>query len=209
MNLSVDECNVWFHSNEQDKKIERWQVAPPLLEDIYNLEDALVVGTLLITLLKNADRVKMACLAQLVNVIAPIMTETGGKVWAQTIFYPFLYTSVNGRGKALDTGCVCGSYSAGEQKEIPYVETIAVLSEDEKQVAVFAVNRSLEEECELQFSLTGLKGYQPVKHVALEGDDVKACNTAKEPNKVIPVEKRIGEKVVLAPKSWNMILLSL
>lgn len=209
VNLSFDEWNVWFHSNEQDKKIERWQVAPPLLEDIYNLEDALVVGTLLITLLKNADRVKMACLAQLVNVIAPIMTETGGKVWAQTIFYPFLYTSVNGRGKALDTGCVCGSYSAGEQKEIPYVETIAVLSEDEKQVAVFAVNRSLEEECELQFSLTGLKGYQPVKHVALEGDDVKACNTAKEPNKVIPLEKQIGEKVVLAPKSWNMILLSL
>ena len=155
VNLSFDEWNVWFHSNEQDKKIEKWQVAPPLLEDIYNLEDALVVGSLLITLLKNSDRVKMACLAQLVNVIAPIMTETGGKVWAQTIFYPFLYTSCNGRGKALDTGCVCGSYSAGGYEAIPYVDTVAVLSEDEKQISIFAVNKSLEEACDLKLQLTG------------------------------------------------------
>lgn len=75
MYLSFDEWNVWFHSNAADKKIEPWQIAPPQLEDIYTMEDALVVGCLLISLLKHADRVKMACLAQLVNVIAPIMTE--------------------------------------------------------------------------------------------------------------------------------------
>ncbi|MBQ8597148.1 MAG: alpha-N-arabinofuranosidase [Lachnospiraceae bacterium] len=207
VNLSFDEWNVWFHSNEQDKKIERWQVAPPLLEDIYNLEDALVVGTLLITLLKNSDRVKMACLAQLVNVIAPIMTENGGKVWAQTIFYPFLYTSCNGRGKALDTGCVCDTYSAGEHEAIPYVDTIAVLSEDEKQISIFAVNKSLEETCELDLQLTGFEGYKAVKHVALEGDDLKAANTAEETDKVTPVDKQVGEKITLAPASWNMIVL--
>lgn len=205
VNLSFDEWNVWFHSNEQDKKVERWQVAPPLLEDIYNLEDALVVGTLLITLLKNSDRVKMACLAQLVNVIAPIMTENGGKVWAQTIFYPFLYTSCNGRGKALDTACVCDTYSAGEHEAIPYVDTIAVLSEDEKQISVFAVNKSLDSDCEL--TLKGFEGYKPVKHVALEGDDLKAANTAEETDKVTPVEKQIGDAVTLAPASWNMIVL--
>ncbi|MBQ8879075.1 MAG: alpha-N-arabinofuranosidase [Lachnospiraceae bacterium] len=205
VNLSFDEWNVWFHSNEQDKKVERWQVAPPLLEDIYNLEDALVVGTLLITLLKNSDRVKMACLAQLVNVIAPIMTENGGKVWAQTIFYPFLYTSCNGRGKALDTACVCDTYSAGEHEAIPYVDTIAVLSEDEKQISVFAVNKSLDSDCEL--ILKGFEGYKPVKHVALEGDDLKAANTAEETDKVTPVEKQIGDAVTLAPASWNMIVL--
>lgn len=207
VNLSFDEWNVWFHSNEQDKKVERWQVAPPLLEDIYNLEDALVVGTLLITLLKNSDRVKMACLAQLVNVIAPIMTENGGKVWAQTIFYPFLYTSCNGRGKALDTGCVCESYSAGKHEAIPYVDTIAVLSEDEKQISIFAVNKSLDSECELDLRLTGFEGYKAVKHVALEGDDLKATNTAEETDKVTPVEKQIGDKITLAPASWNMIVL--
>ena len=76
--LAFDEWNVWFHSNENDKKVEKWQVAPPLLEDVYTFEDALVIGCLLITLMKNADRVKLACLAQLVNVIAPIMTKNSG-----------------------------------------------------------------------------------------------------------------------------------
>ena len=205
--LSFDEWNVWFHSNDQDKKVEKWQVAPPLLEDIYNLEDALVVGTLLITLLKHCDRVKIACLAQLVNVIAPIMTENGGRAWAQTIFYPFLYTSCNGRGAALKTECVCETYSAGEQKEIPYIETIAVLSEDGEKLVIFAVNRSLDQECEVELCMDGFEGYHAVEHVALEGEDLKACNTADNPNTVIPVIKMLSEKIVLASKSWNMIVL--
>ena len=101
INLSFDEWNVWFHSNEQ-VEAGAWQIAPPLLEDMYkNLEDSIVVGALMITLLKHSDRVKIACLAQLVNVIAPIMTETGGGIWKQTIFYPFMYTSVNEHGTAL------------------------------------------------------------------------------------------------------------
>ena len=84
MNLSFDEWNVWFHSNAADDDITEnhpWQVAPPMLEDIYNFEDALLVGLMLITLMKHADRVKMACLAQLVNVIAPIMTDAAGGAW--------------------------------------------------------------------------------------------------------------------------------
>jgi alpha-N-arabinofuranosidase len=78
VHLSFDEWNVWFHSKDADEKIEKWTVAPPQLEDIYTMEDALVAGCMLITLIKNADRVKVACLAQMVNVIAPIMTEKGG-----------------------------------------------------------------------------------------------------------------------------------
>ena len=90
-----------IHSNEPDRRIEPWQIAPPQLEDIYTFEDALFVGCMLITLLKHADRVKMACLAQLVNVIAPIMTQNGGPAWAQTIYYPYLHASVYGRGVSL------------------------------------------------------------------------------------------------------------
>lgn len=204
VNLSFDEWNIWFHSNEQDKKIDKWQVAPPLLEDIYNLEDAVVLGNLLITLIKNSDRVKIACLAQLVNVIAPIMTEIGGRVWAQTIYYPFMYTSQHGRGTALDVECVCGAYDAGDKKDIPYIDSTAVISEDENEIAVFAVNRSLNSECELDFNA---EGYVPCQHIALEGDDLKAVNTADEPEKVAPTEKKIGDKITLAPHSWNMIIL--
>ena len=84
LGLSFDEWNIWYHSAEQDeeiKKRDRWGEALPLLEDIYNFEDALLCGSMLITLINNSDRVKIACLAQLVNVIAPIMTRNGGGAW--------------------------------------------------------------------------------------------------------------------------------
>ena len=158
--LSFDEWNVWFHSAEQDKKQEPWQVAPPLLEDMYNLEDAIVVGDLMITLLKHSDRVKVACLAQLVNVIAPIMTVTGGGVWKQTIFYPFKYTSVNGRGTALSADIQCDTFSAGKTENAPIVDAVAVLSEDEKEISVFAVNRKLGEDAEIDLSFEGFEGYK-------------------------------------------------
>lgn len=206
VNLSFDEWNIWFHSSEQDKQIPKWQVAPPLLEDIYNLEDAVVLGNLLITLINNSDRVKIACLAQLVNVIAPIMTETGGRIWVQTIFYPFMYTSRYGRGTALDASCECGSYSAGGKENIPYIDSAAVISEDGKELAVFAVNRSLDENCTVDFSISGYDNYRPSMHIALEGDDLKAVNTADEPNNVTPAEKEIAECITLSPHSWNMIV---
>lgn len=207
VNLSFDEWNIWFHSNEQDKEIPKWQVAPPLLEDIYNFEDAVVLGDLMITLLKNADRVKIACLAQLVNVIAPIMTENNGRIWAQTIYYPFMYTSLHGRGTAVQTFLSCGTYDAIDKKNVPYVDSVAVLSEDEKELSVFMVNRSMDEACEMDFVLSGFEEYKVVQHVALEGDDLKAVNTADAPNTVVPVEKEIQDKISLAPHSWNMIVM--
>ena len=84
-----------------DRVKEGWPVAPPILEEIYSMEDALAFGGACISLLNHADRVKAACLAQLVNVIAPIMTETGGPAWRQTIFHPFAQMSRLGRGAVL------------------------------------------------------------------------------------------------------------
>ena len=81
--ISFDEWNVWYHSNEQDREIREgakgWPHKPRLLEDIYNFEDALQVGCILNTFIRRSDVVKIACIAQLVNVIAPIMTEPGGR----------------------------------------------------------------------------------------------------------------------------------
>ena len=220
--LSFDEWNVWFHSRESDEHMEKWQVAPPLLEDVYTLEDALVVGCLLITLIKNCDRVKMACLAQLVNVIAPIMTRTGGSAWAQTIYYPFLHASVNGLGTALVTDCDCGTYAAGEHAAVPYVETVAVQNDD-GSLTLFAVNRSLTEDCEVELAWSsGKEGqtgegnkaeqkseeattYRAVRHITLTGDDLKAVNTEEDPLAVAPKELAAGGKIVLPSKSWNMI----
>ena len=206
VNLSFDEWNIWFHSSEQDKEIPKWQVAPPLLEDIYNLEDAVVVGSLLITLLNNCDRVKIACLAQLVNVIAPIMTENNGRCWAQTIYYPFLYTSQHGRGTTIRSFCSCDSYDTEKIKNVPYVDSAAVISENENEITIFAVNRSLDETCDLTIDTLGFDDYNLTQHIAMEGDDLKAVNTADSPDNVIPVEKTISGNISLAPHSWNMLI---
>ena len=95
--ISFDEWNVWYHSNAQDREIlggnKGWPHAPRLLEDIYNFEDVLQVGCILNTFIRRSDVVKIACIAQLVNVIAPIMTEPKGAAWRQTIYYPYYFAS--------------------------------------------------------------------------------------------------------------------
>lgn len=130
INLSFDEWNIWYHSTEHDQTVKPWQVAPPLLEDHYNFEDALVLGCLLITLLKHSDRVKIACLAQLVNVIAPIMTEEDGEAWRQTIYYPFMQVATLGQGIALRPEITVDTYATSEFDTVPYLESIAVLNEE-------------------------------------------------------------------------------
>ncbi|MDR2404415.1 MAG: hypothetical protein LBD78_10345 [Spirochaetaceae bacterium] len=212
INLSFDEWNVWFHSQDQDAKIEKWIEAPPRLEDIYTMEDALVAGCMLITLLKNADRVKIACLAQLVNVIAPIMTEVGGTAWRQTIFYPFKDASTWGRGRVLRCPVRCERYDSREYAGIPYLETVAVHHEEEGRLTIFAVNRSLEEAIELEAGIFGFEGYRLIGHTALYNEDLKAINAAGG-EKVKPAAQETapfeGEALSLRlpPASWNVIRL--
>ncbi len=205
MYLSFDEWNVWFHSNEQDKQQEKWTVAPPLLEDVYTLEDALVVGCLLITLLRHADRVKLACLAQLVNVIAPIMTEQGGRAWAQTIYYPFRDASRFGRGTALRTEIDCPAYDAGQYGETPYLEAVAVFDDAQRTLIVFAVNRSEDEELTLDLAAAGFQTPVCVAHTVLRSDDRLAVNTAEQPARVVPEALPLEGAAVLPPLSWNVL----
>ena len=104
MMLSFDEWNVWYHNRESDKELMRnrpWEVAPPVAEEAYNAADAIAVGSMLLTLMRHADRVRMACIARLVNVRAPLMTETDGRIWQPTIWSPFAHTSRGGRGDGL------------------------------------------------------------------------------------------------------------
>lgn len=212
--LAFDEWNVWFHSSEQDKKIEKWQEAPPLLEDIYNFEDALVVGTLLMTLQNNCDRVKIACLAQLVNVIAPIMTETGGGIWAQTIFYPFCYASNFGRGTVLKQLVSCGGYSTEKYGNVPFVESSVIFNEDKSELVIFAVNRSLDEDMELQLDMHGFSDISVIEHVILQSDDMKAVNSINAPDTIAPstaddvTVQGEAASVLLQKHSWNMIRFS-
>ncbi|MCD7755637.1 MAG: alpha-N-arabinofuranosidase [Firmicutes bacterium] len=205
MYLSFDEWNVWFHSGEQDKRQEKWTVAPPLLEDRYNFEDALVVGCLLITLLRHADRVKMACLAQLVNVIAPIMTETGGRCWAQTIYYPFLHAANLARGDSLMTRVKCPNYAAGKYGNVPCIEAVVVDNGAANELVVLAVNRSLQEDAQLSLDIAGYGALTKAEHLVLTHPDLKAVNTADAPQIVIPTRLQTSPDTILPRQSWNVI----
>ncbi len=204
VNLSFDEWNVWFHSNDADAKMEKWQIAPPQLEDVYTFEDALLVGSMLMTLQNNCDRVKMACLAQLVNVIAPIMTENDGKAWAQTIFYPFLYASAYGNGTTLRSVVECDRFSTDQHKEAPYLVTSVIHNEENREILVYAVNRSLTEEMELDISLDGFGMCRLREHVELYSDDLKAVNTVSH-SAVLPKNVAMGESIKIKKHSWNML----
>jgi alpha-N-arabinofuranosidase len=213
LNLSFDEWNVWFHTRETDKQLEPWSVAPPQLEDAYTFEDALVVGCMLISLLKHADRVKIACLAQLVNVIAPIMTENGGHAWRQTIFYPFLHASSYGRGSALNLLIDSPWYDNEESGVVPFLEAVATVDEGNDQLAIFAVNRNQEEPLLLEADVRSMEGYEVIDHLVLANEDIKARNTAENPDAVTPhshgkAVMHDGKLQASLPKlSWNVIRL--
>ena len=214
INLSFDEWNVWFHSNENDKKIEPWTIAPPQLEDIYTMEDALLVGSMLITLIKNADRVKIACLAQLVNVIAPIMTENGGEAWRQTIYYPFMHASLYGRGYALNPVVKSPLYDCKEFTDVPVLDAVATVNEEEEEICIFAVNRDLSDSLKLEVDFREFENYRVIEHIILENDDIKAVNSKDNPNNVVPhnngdAASDGGNLTATLPRlSWNMIRLS-
>ncbi|MBR3355716.1 MAG: alpha-N-arabinofuranosidase [Oscillospiraceae bacterium] len=212
VNLSLDEYNVWYHSNEQDQQLykrEPWGTALPLLEDIYNFEDALLVGLMLITILKNADRVKIACMAQLVNVIAPIMTRPDGGAWAQTIYWPLQQASLLGRGTSLMPQLTCEKQDTQHYTDVPMVDAAAV-KHDDGSVVIFAVNRNLSESVELECDLRAFSKFEKVSHMVLHHDDVKAINTENDPLNVIPHEAATSfkdGKAILPPASWNVIQL--
>jgi len=210
MYLSFDEWNVWYHSNEADAKNEPWQVAPPILEDVYNFEDALLLGSLLIILLKNSDRVKIACLAQLVNVIAPIMTQKDGESWRQTTFYPFSQAANYGHGTALRSVIESETYDSREYKDVPFLESIAIHNEEAGEIIIFAVNRSVEQEIDLTVSLGGFNLSKVIEFSEMSGYDVKQTNT-KEDASIVPKASDAVElnaqtlTAKLNPLSWNMI----
>ena len=171
INLSFDEWNVWYHSNEQDNKLEPWTIAPPQLEDIYNFEDAVLVGLMLITLLNNSDRVNIACLAQHGNAISPIITENGGAAWRQTIFYPFMHASNYGRGIALNPIIQSDKYDSKEFTDVPYLDTAVVLSEDGEDLTIFAVNRSVDDSMLMECELRSFPGFVLKEALTLANDD--------------------------------------
>ena len=216
--ISFDEWNVWYHSNVQDREIldgaKGWPHAPRLLEDIYNFEDVLQVGCILNTFIRRSDVVKIACIAQLVNVIAPIMTEPMGAAWRQTTYYPYYFASRYGRGEALHLGVKSPGYDAEVADNVPYLDVSGVYDEEGGTLTFFAVNRHGEKSIDLEASLHGFGEARIVDHQVMASADLEAANTLKNPKAVTPAKGK-GAKIkdglltaALPPYSYQMLRLS-
>jgi alpha-L-arabinofuranosidase len=189
--ICFDEWNVWYHNRAEDSKRWRewdWPEAPPLLEEDYNLEDALFVGGLLNEFIRRSDRVRIACIAQLVNVIAPIRAERGGPAWRQTIYYPYQYASLYGRGRALRVNVDGPTYDCEVAHDVDYLDVAAVHNEGEGLVTLFLVNRHLDEAAEIDIMLGGFRPVSVELHRTMGGQGLREANTAQAPDRVTPRE---------------------
>jgi len=227
--LSFDEWNVWYRTRRPQQARVRpgWPVAPPILEEVYNLEDALAFGGMCISLLNHADRIKAACLAQLVNVIAPIMTETDGPAWRQTIFWPFAHFCNFGRGRVLEIQSDSPTYEAtyydprGTQDlyfplaKVSYLKLAAVHDEPGGTLTLFALNRHLTHDMRVALKLESFPRFVVDSAFQLCDPDLKAANTKAQPERVKPTAlTRVHVKgarvdTTLAPASWNVVRLKI
>ena len=195
--LSFDEWNVWYRERTGNAVNGNRTEDPHLLEEIYNLEDALLVGGLIITLLRNADRVKIACLAQLVNVIAPIMTNHDG-LFQQTIFYPYSWALHYAKGNVLNVLVQAPTYDVNnlfaapgqstpptpETNAVPYIDAIATT--ENGQTSVFILNRDLSKARQVEIVWEDAAPSKLVTAQVLTGDDLKAVNSFEQPKRVQP-----------------------
>jgi alpha-N-arabinofuranosidase len=212
--LSFDEWNVWYRTTTGDAVDGKRKEAPHLLEEIYNLEDALLVGGLVNSLIRNSDRVKIACLAQLVNVIAPIMTNANG-LFRQTIFYPYSWALQFARGAALKLLIESPEYEVPGMDHVPYVDVAATYNAESKEISVFVLNRDLAKSKEVGIQWEERAPSRVVASQILTGDDLKAFNSFEAPERVKPVafEKPstagMQTRFEVPPRSYSVIQWSL
>ncbi|WP_165067724.1 arabinosylfuranosidase ArfA [Marisediminicola senii] len=218
VNISFDEWNVWYNDRfEQVDKItgaDNWPTAPRLLEDTYTVADAVVVGNLLISLLRRADRVTSASLAQLVNVIAPIMTEPGGIAWRQTTFFPFALTSALAKGDVVQTQLQCDDYATKTYGTVPVLDAVTTHDKESGQTTIFVVNRSVSGPVQMNFDTVSLGQVSEATAQTLSDDDAYASNTMADPYRVGMASNGSltfnGEQIniELPPVSWTVITLT-
>lgn len=192
--LAFDEWNIWYRARTPEHMDGKQQIAPRLLEEEYNLEDALLVGGIINTLLRQSVRVRVACLAQVVNVIAPLVTSEKG-ILKQAIFYPYAWALKYARGRVLDLALESDTYPIkGEglrpdfarDDQVPYLDVTATLDDARGEACLFLLNRDLDAEREITLDWRNLTPTRVLACETLTDADLKAKNTFEQPDRVIP-----------------------
>jgi alpha-N-arabinofuranosidase len=214
INISFDEWNVWYLNELQRSGMPKaWTVAPRLSEDPYTVLDAVVVGSLLITLLKHSDRVTAACQAQLVNTIGSIRCEPGGPAWRQSIFHPFALTARHAQGEVLQPRVAAPVLATTKYGEVPVLDSVATYDDEERRVTVFVVNRHPSEPVSFSTDLRIFGSVALAEATMLADDDLSAVNTMEDPDRVSPrphSSARVDGTALeadLPPASWSMFVL--
>ena len=212
INISFDEWNVWYQRGEaSEPPADDWPFAPVLLEDRYSVADAVVVGSLLISLLKHSDRVAAACLAQLVNVIAPIMTEPRGRCWRQTSFHPFAQASALATGTVLRVQTTAPTHHTDRYGDVPDIDAVATHDPDSGALTVFVVNRGLTDEVAVGIDTRAFGQLRLVGATQLSNPDPYLKVTAETAGAVAPTPNVNTSwngstlAVVTPAVSWNVI----
>lgn len=203
INISFDEWGVWAYSSRETVAQcdnNSWQVAPHLSEMIYTFEDSLLFGGMLLALLKNVDRVKMACQSLLTNISSCIMTEENGEMWLQPTYYPFSQVANYAHGVVLKS----------QNENNSSLDQVIVYNEERKEVVIFAVNRSASEVLETVFEVQGLHCKEVIEYLIMQSDDIKGTNKDRHDN-IVPgkstAARTLGSQITadIPCLSWNMI----
>jgi alpha-L-arabinofuranosidase len=214
VDLAFDEWNVWYqHDFAGHTKLEL-ERTPRLIEDTFSVADAVAVGGFLNAFIRHADRLKIACQAQLVNVIGLLRTEEHGPAWAQTIFHPFAQTARLARGTSLRVEAKGARHDTAAFGEVDTVDASATWDEATGDVAVFLVNRHPTEPVVVTIDARSFAGLQVSECLRLDDEDPRRTNTAAEPRAVqlrpdpeVRVEGGCLE-LRLSPASWTAIALT-
>jgi alpha-N-arabinofuranosidase len=222
IDLSFDEWNVWYQrgldGEDQPHRIEKagWREHPRVIEDEYSVTDAVVVGTLLNSLLRHGDRVKIANQAQLVNVIAPIRSEEAGPAWRQSIFWPFARMAQLATGRILQVEVDSDRYDNDRFGTADVVDVSATWDDEAGTVSLFLANRGLEEDASTEVALRGLDAGRIRRAEVLrvpDGGDRHASNTLESGEQVglVPLEGVHAEggrlTLTLPALSWAVVVL--
>lgn len=213
INLSFDEWNVWYQEKFSGVHSLEWEQARRLIEDEFTTEDAVVVGSLLMTLLNNVDRIDVACQAQLANVIGPIRTEPGHPAWRQTIFHPFALTARYANGAVLRPELESEQHDTEIMSDVPLCDTMSAFDESTGELSIFVLNRSVTETLEFTAEISNIPNLRIIECLRIGGQDLEATNTLDNPNRVNPTDftAEIADtgqvSAELPPVSWNLIRL--
>ncbi len=194
--LSFDEWNVWYRARAQEHVNGRGRFAPPLLEEVYNLEDALLAGGMVNTLLRQAKRVRIGCLAQIINVIAALVTNRES-VLRQTIYYPYAWGIQYAKGDVLDVLVESETYPiereyaadyvgapATRPESAPFLDVAATLDPEAGHCSLLMLNRDLDQDRDVEIRFHDLTPAKVVRAETITGPDLKAVNTFEEPTRV-------------------------